>query len=179
MSSMTFEQKVAIFKAEVLKTLDLPDEAMPILLDALKVAQFSEVKTITVTVPASGSAPITAPVTGGKKISGYNYFTKLKIKELGGMIATASAWKALSEDEKKVYNGQAAASNATSGAVSAPKGSKGLSGWNVYVREQTKVLKAANPSQSSQDRMKEMAATWKALDKTKKDEWTAKAKVAV
>ena len=177
MASMTFEQKVAIFKVEVLKTLELPDEAMAILVAGLQTAKFneSEVKTVTVTAPSSGPAP----VSGGKKISGYNYFTKLKIKELGGMVATASAWKALSEDEKKVYNGQAAASNTASGAVSAPKGSKGLSGWNVYVREQTKALKASNPSQSSQDRMKEMAATWKALDKAKKDEWTLKAKVAV
>ena len=181
MSSLTFEQKVAIFKAEVLKGFELPDEAITILIAAIKTAKLDvpEVKTVTV---ASATVPITPPpviVTGAKKQNGYNVFVKEKMAELKNFSLTAAAWKALTKDEQNVYNAKAAASNAASGAVSAPKGSKGLSGWQFYVKQNSKPVKAANPSLSSQDVMKKMGADWKALTKEQQVEWNTKAKVGV
>lgn len=177
---MSFEPKFAIFKAEVLKTLELPDEAMAILESALKTAKFHEVETKTVTI----SLPSTTTVSSGtvsapKKQSGYNLFVKKNMKEMKNFSLTADAWKTLGKDGQKVWNDNAAASNTATGAVSAAKGSKGLSGWNYYVRENSKLVKAATPTLSSQEVMKSMGASWKALGDDGKKVWNAKAKGVV
>ena len=164
MSSLNFDQKVAIFKAEVLKTLDLPDEAMAILIAALKTAKFDEpeVKTITVV----GTSPAPSVVSGDKKLNPYNVFMKDKMKELKDLSAVAAAWKALSETDKAVYKSKCDAHNATvvpSGAVGVKKS---LSGWQLYMKTQMKIVKD----------LKIIGANWKALTKDQQGEWNTKAK---
>jgi hypothetical protein len=181
MAALSFSDKVALFKKEVADKIELPEEAMVVLVAALKVAKFDQVetKTITITAPASAPAPTTVPavvVSGAKMQNGYNLFVKAKMAEMKDFKLTAAAWKALTEVDKKDWNDKAKAGNAASGATSKSKGAKGLSGWNFYVKENSKLVKAANPALTSQEVMKNMGAAWKALDDATKKTWTAKAK---
>jgi hypothetical protein len=162
----TFEARVALFKKEVADKIDLPSDAMDVLVAALKVAKFDVIETVTTTVTAPAT---TVPVVAsGKTLNPYNIFMKAKMGELKDLSAVGAAWKALSETDKAEYKAKSVAHNATvvSGGKSTVK--RALSGWQFYMKTEMKVVKD----------LKIIGANWKALPKDQQLEWTAKAKAA-
>lgn len=118
--------------------------------------------------------------TEAKRVTGYNLYMRDQMKVLKETVKDGSerlkmigaSWKILPEEEKGKYKEQAK-------AVSPPPKEKAksghkLSGYNLFMMERMPALKEQIPVGT--DRLKAVAAEWKALPQEKKDEWKAKAK---
>lgn len=172
--SLTFDQKFEIFKAKVNALFDLPEEAWSGMKDALIESHFNVVETKTVVTQSSSC--ITTTTGEAKYLNGYNVYIKDNMKSGKDFKTCGEDWKALSEDQKAAYNTKAKEANELSGAKSKSKGSKTSSGWNIYVKENSKSVKAANPGLNSHEVMKKLGTDWKALTKEGQSVWNEKAK---
>lgn len=164
MTTLSFADKVNLFKKEVADKIDLPSDAMDVLVAALKTAKFDAIVTTTITTPLITGTP----VTGGKVLNSYNMFMKDKMSELKDLSAVGAAWKALTESEKAEYKAKSVTHNATVVTSGKSTVKKALSGWQFYMKTEMKTVKD----------LKIIGANWKALPKDQQLEWTAKAKAA-
>jgi len=174
---MEFDTKFQLVVADLSAKANLPPAFMPMLRDALMRAGFSAVSTVPAIAVTVGGAKATPK--GGRR-TGYNLFASAKNVELKASIsdwpsrnkAIGAQWKALSEADKASWNAKAAGESA--GAAS-PVRAK--TGYNLYMKEQMPLLKAAHPNPS--DRFSLIGKQWKALPQTERDAWNAKAKGVV
>jgi hypothetical protein len=176
----TFVAKFELFWTKVNESqFDLPIEIKAVLEKAMKDSGFDSV----VTVAAKADANI---VTDGKKkkLSGYNLFMKEKMPELKEanvagnerMGKIGAMWKALSEDQQKIWNEKAKGSTVEVKAKAKANGetkTKKLTGYNVFMKEKMAELKEANVP--SAERMKKIGPMWKALSEADKKIWNEKA----
>lgn len=180
-----FNQKFAIFKQKVLAMFELPDEAWPGMEQALISAGFNqvEIKTVTTSAPvAATTTSVVSSVSTGKFLTGYNVYVKESKTSGKDFKVCGSDWKSMTKEQQNVYNLKANEANQACGATNKNKGkgkAKNLSGWNVYMKENNKTVKSANPGMSSQDVLKKLGSDWKALGKEGQEPWNTKAKATV
>lgn len=118
-----------------------------------------------------------------KHLSGWNLYMGEEMKRLKDsplprtdrLKLVGTQWHQLSQREKDVWNSQA--HDLIIGAEfheekPSPK-SRRLSGYNIFVREQTKVIKSQIKDRG--DRMRAIGELWRALSKTEQDIWNAQA----
>ena len=123
-------------------------------------------------LPVSSATTTTSPTDSCK--SGWNIFVKEETPSVKGdpsgvnpMTILSGRWKAMSAQEKDVYNQRAKDSSSGS-----PK--KGhISGWNLYVKEFSKSTKEANPGVNP---LSVMGPIWKGLSDEEKEVYNKRAK---
>lgn len=116
-----------------------------------------------------------------KHLSGWNLFMGEQMKKLmdsplsnGDRLALiGNQWHSLSQREQDVWNSQAH-DLVIGEAIPSPK-PKHLSGYNLFVRQQTEVLKAQ--IKDNAERLRAIGDLWKALSKTEQDIWNAQANI--
>jgi hypothetical protein len=171
---MEFDTKFQMTVAELKTKANLPEAFMTILRDAMLKAGFATVSAapaVAVTLGASKATP-----KGGRR-TGYNLFASAKNVELKASTpdwptrnkAIGAQWKALSETDRAAWNAKAAGESSGSASPVRAK-----TGYNLYMKEQMPLLKAAHPNPS--DRFSLIGKQWKALSQTERDVYNAKAK---
>lgn len=171
---MEFDTKFQFLTSELKTKANLPEAFMGILRDALMKAGFAEVSSPVVAATMGCSVKVTPK--GGRR-TGYNLFASAKNVELKASIpdwptrnkAIGAQWKALSETDRAAWNAKA---SSVSGGVVSPARSK--TGYNLYMKEQMPLLKAAHPTPS--ERFSLIGKQWKALSQGARDIYNAKAK---
>jgi len=175
---MEFDTKFQLVMADLSTKATLPPAFTGMLRDALMRAGFSTssvAPSMTVSLPDG----VKSTPKGGRR-TGYNLFASAKNVELKASIpdwpsrnkAIGAQWKALSETDKASWNAKAAGQSVGS---TSPVRSK--TGYNLYMKEQMPLLKAAHPTPS--ERFSLIGKQWKALPQTERDAWNAKAKGVV
>jgi len=119
-----------------------------------------------------------------KHVSGWNMYMSEQMKVLKETIKPSTDrlkkiganWKALPQGEKDVWNAQAKALAPVPELV-VPIRKGRISGYNIYMREQTKVLK--EQVKDGKDRLKRIGASWKMLSKVEQGVWNTQAKAVL
>lgn len=121
------------------------------------------------------------PKTSKRHSNGYNLFTRFMSKEFSGsqmpagerFTKTSEAWKALTAEEREKWNADARQNVLDNGGTisTKPKHPKKLSGYNLYIRETSVVMKEAGQTVS----LPGISAQWKELTEEAKASWNAKA----
>jgi hypothetical protein len=113
--------------------------------------------------------------------TGYNLFVADKIKEIKDvdqkekMKHVGELWKKASAKEKSKYTDQAAKLKKEfeeANPVEKKKSKRGLSGYNVYMREKIKQVKGDN----QKEKLMSVSSSWKKLSEKEKQEYKDEAK---
>ena len=171
---MTFEERFKVFAEHLNKTSPTPitDDLMTLIKSAMVAAKFDHLTECK-----------------KKKMTGYNYFMKEKMKEQTGgdkdsnrrMLEISECWGKLTGDEKLSWKTKANEFVVMSNDESTGKEHKikerkkpqFLSGYQLFVREHMKDVKSDVPQK---DRMREVGKMWHSVTKEEQIEYKTRAK---